>query len=404
MKIIQINSVYKKGSTGKITFDIHKYLLESGVESIVCYGRGVKYAEKNVYKFCPEWYSKLNNIFSRITGVLYGGCFFSTKKLFSVIKKEKPDIVHIQCVNEHFVNVYKLIAWLKKNKVKTVLTLHAEFMFTANCGHALDCNRWKLGCGNCLRFREETKSLLFDRTAYSWKKMREAFNGFDKNLVIVSVSPWLMNRAKQSPIFCNCNHKVVFNGLDTSIFHRYESLDNRDVSWISLNHKIVFHATAYFNTNVNNFKGGYYVFELAKRMKDVDFVVAGPVSDVVENAPSNLHILGNICDQKRLAAWYSYADLTIITSKKETFSMVCAESFVCGTPVVGFEAGGPESICIPEYSCFVHYGDIDSLEMKVREFLNFKWNKSDISQKGEKIYSRQNMAENYKSIYEFLCQ
>ena len=96
MKVLQVNNVYKKGSTGKITFDIHKGLLNKGVESIVCYGRGKVVNEKGIYKTCPEWYAKLNNLITRFTGVMYGGCFFSTNKLIRVIKKEKPDIVHIQ--------------------------------------------------------------------------------------------------------------------------------------------------------------------------------------------------------------------------------------------------------------------------------------------------------------------
>lgn len=139
MKILQINNVYKKGSTGKITYDIHQELQRRGIESVVCYGRGQKVDEINVHKTCGEFYSKINNIWSRITGIMYGGCFFSTNRLISIVKKEKPDIVHLQCLNGYFVNIYRLINWLKKNKIKTVLTLHAEFMYTGGCGHSIGC-------------------------------------------------------------------------------------------------------------------------------------------------------------------------------------------------------------------------------------------------------------------------
>ena len=53
------------------------------------------------------------------------------------------------------------------------------------------------------------------------------------------------------------------------------------------------------------------------------------------------------------------ANLTILTSQFETFSMVCAESLCSGTPVVGFKAGAPEQISIQQYSEFVEYGKID---------------------------------------------
>ena len=142
MKVLQVNCVYGKGSTGKITADLHKALLAQGVESVVCYGRGEKVDEPHVYKTCGELYSKMNNLLSRIPGVMYGGCFFSTNRLMGIIKTEKPDVVHLQCINGYFVNIPRLIAWLKRRGIPTVLTLHDEFMFTANCGYALDCEKW----------------------------------------------------------------------------------------------------------------------------------------------------------------------------------------------------------------------------------------------------------------------
>jgi hypothetical protein len=155
---------------------------------------------------------------------MYGGCFFSTNKLISIIKKEKPDVVHLHCINGYFVNIYRLVSWLNKSKIKTVLTLHAEFMHTANCGHALECDKWKTGCGKCPRLKKETKSLLIDSTHRSWVKMKKAFDGFE-NLVVTSVSPWLMERAKQSPILADKNHTVVYNGLDTNVFKLYQIQD-----------------------------------------------------------------------------------------------------------------------------------------------------------------------------------
>ena len=52
MKVLQVNCVYNNGSTGKIVFDIHNELKQHGFESVVCYGRGRKVTEPNVYKTC----------------------------------------------------------------------------------------------------------------------------------------------------------------------------------------------------------------------------------------------------------------------------------------------------------------------------------------------------------------
>lgn len=405
MKILQVNCVYQNGSTGKITYDIHKELQKRGIESIVCYGRGERVNESHVYKTCSELYSKCNHAWSMITGLMYGGCHLSTRKLISVIKKERPDVVHLQCLNGYFVNLYGLISWLKNADIKTVLTLHAEFMYTANCGHAFACDKWKTGCGHCPRYKQETKSIFFDRTAHSWKKMKAAFDGFD-HVVVVSVSPWLMQRAKLSPILADKEHQVVLNGLDTeTVFYAYGKDSNQHVKkelHIPLKQKVIFHVTPNFNNDSNHIKGGYYVIELAKRMPKVKFVVAGNAKEGV-CVPDNMLLLGNVVNQKRLAQLYSMADITVLTSKKETFSMVVAESLSCGTPVIGFEAGGPEQIALKEYSAFVPFGNVNALESAVKNMLQSVelYHPADISEKAG-IYAKSEMVQNYIRIYKHL--
>lgn len=403
MKVLQVNCVYKKGSTGKITYDIHTHLLENGYASVVCYGRGSKIKEPNVYKVCGEVYAKAHNLLSRLTGIMYGGCNFSTRKLISVIKKEKPDIVHLQCINGYFVNIYKLVSWLKKKNIRTVLTLHAEFMYTANCAHALDCEKWKTGCGNCSRLKAETGSILIDGTAKSFRKMKKAFEGFERNCTIVSVSPWLMSRAKDSLILKDFEHKVVLNGLDTEVFKPCDTDEIKKDLGIT-DEKVIFHATPSFSDDPDHIKGGYYILKIAEALKgeNVKVVVAGKYDSNIK-VPENVILLGNIPDQKLLARYYSLADVTVIASKKETFSMIVAESLCCGTPVAGFKAGAPEQIALPQYSSFSEYGDIDDLIEKVKKMLDEKKCSDEICQAARQKYSKEVMASNYIKAY-FDCE
>lgn len=397
MKILQINCVYNTGSTGKIMQDIDQRLRTRGIETVVCYGRGKNVTAPGVYKTCGELYSKWNNLRSRMTGIMYGGCGFSTRKLIRVIRSENPDVVHLHCINGYFVNIYRLVKWLKQNKVPTVLTLHAEFMYTANCGHALDCERWKTGCGHCPRRKQETKSILLDRTASSWKRMRQAFAGFGDRLVVCSVSPWLMERAAASPILKEFRHEVVMNGLNTSVFKHTDASSLRGKYHLE-GKKVALHVTPNFTSPI---KGGRYVLELAQRMKreDVVFVVVGN-TDRGLSMPENVLDVGRVEDQSELAAFYSLADVTLLTSEKETFSMVCAESLCCGTPVVGFQAGAPEGISLPDYSSFVKYGDTEELQRQLQSFLwERQWDAQEISGQAALRYSRETMADHYQNIY-----
>ena len=401
MKVLQINSVYDFGSTGKITADIHRLLPQYGIESVVCYGRRDKSHEANVYQICNDFYSHIEHFRANVTGVMYGGCELSTYRLKKIIEKEKPDVVHLQCLNNYFVNIYKLVEWLKKKHIPTNLTLHAEFMYTGGCGHSIDCNQWSTreGCGHssCPRYRSELKSLFGDRSGYMWNRMKVAFEGFDDTLIVASVSPWLMERASRSPILEGKHHCVVYNGLNTDVFKYYDTADLRKKHHCE-NRKVVFHATPAFSADLNHLKGGYYVIELAKRMPDVCFIVAGRVMGEFD-VPSNMVLLGKLDSQETLAQYYSMADLTILTSKRETFSMVCAESLCCGTPVVGFRAGGPEQIALSAYSSFCEFGRIDDIVKLVWEIEKKQFDKDIIADVARKQYSTEKMVKQYLKIY-----
>ncbi len=396
MKVMQINCVYKKGSTGKIVYDIHTELKKYGIDSVVCYGRGSKITENGVYKTSSEVLAKFNNVKSKFTGMPYNGSFFATNKLLGVIKKEKPDVVHLHCINGYFVNIYRLVNFLKTNNIPTVITHHAEFMFTGNCGHSYNCENWKNGCGDCPDVKKAICSYLFDFTKNNFNKMRKAFDDFH-SLYATSVSPWLENRSLLSPIFKGVKHTTVMNGLDTDIFRPYnDAVKLREKYGISNTQKVLIHVTASFESQV---KGGKYIIELAKKLgNDYKIIVVGNRETPVD-LPENIIAVGRLENQTELAKYYSMADLCVVTGLRETFSMPVAEAMCCGTPAVGFFAGGPESVAIKEYSKFVEYGNLDKLEIAVKDCAELKQISQEISKNAINKYSKENMCKNYINVY-----
>jgi glycosyltransferase involved in cell wall biosynthesis len=390
MKILQVNNVYGEKSTGKITQVIHEALQKKGYESIVVYGRGQRTNAKGVLRLCPEWYGKWNGFIARLTGLPYGGCLLSTLRLQRIIQKGNFDVVHLQCINGSFVNIYRLIRWLKKKKIKTVVSLHAEFMYTANCGHAFECDQWRNGCKKCPNIKRANRSYLFDRAHASWQKMKKAFSGLEEHGIVCPVSPWTEERAKQSAMLEGFSFQTVYNGLDTEVF----CWENTKKS-----SNMVLNVTAYFTLDQEHIKGGWYLAELAKRNPDVQFVVAGKTEEKRE-LPANLILLGKCEDQRKLAELYRRAKLTMIVSRRETYSMPCAESLCCGTPVVGFKAGAPEKISLPNYSAFTEFSNIDALEKMMRQWLDKQvLSPEQISLEAQKAYSAQTMVDAFENIY-----
>ena len=156
------------------------------------------------------------------------------------------------------------------------------------------------------------------------------------------------------------------------------------------------HVTASF---ANPIKGGKYILDLAKRLGEEVIIVVVGNAQKTEIVPDNVIIYGRTENQIELAQLYSMADLCVLASHRETFSMPVAESLCCGTPVVGFLSGGPESITIEEYSKFVEYGNIDELEKAVREYIDLKKYSNEISKKAIEKYNKKLMCDNYINVY-----
>ena len=401
MKICQINCIYGVGSTGKIVRDIHLALLEQNYDSIVICPESNQFTkEPRVNVISNKLLSYSSAAYRRLTGRQYDGAFLQTSRILSILEKEQPDIVHLHCINGNNINVYRLLNYLAENKIKTIFTLHAEFPYTGGCGHAYDCEKWKTGCGHCPELAQ-TQSVLLDKTARTWSKWKTCYDKFDADkLSFTAVSPWLADRAKQSPMIGRFPIFTVMNPVDTKIFCRRENPQLRKELGIREDEKILLHVTASFAPEKNDLKGGRYIVDLAKRFsgEKMKILVAANYGDV-DSLPDNLLYLGRTKDQTQLAELYSMADLTVIASKRETFSMAAAESLCCGTPVAGFLAGGPESIAIPEYSQFVEYGNGELLCKACKEWLDRKIDRTALSEKAWKLYRTPSIVEKYQKLY-----
>lgn len=397
MRVLLINVNGVGGSTGKIVTDIRKSLIRHGHDCTIAYGANATVNQEGYFRIISDNQRKANAAVTRLTGILYGFFpFGGTRRLKKFIESWKPDIVNLHCANGYIINLFGILEYFAEQGIKTVLTNHAEFYYTGGCGHAYDCDKWHSGCHGYCR---EIKSILpVSPAAFIWKRFKACFEKFSSNnLYVTSVSPWVMERAKQSPALERFRHSVVFNGLDTSVFRPVsasEEIRNR----LPATKPIVLHVTAQFTTKPTN-KGGNWIVDLAERLPEVNIVVAATYIGEINALPNNIIVWGRTDTQHQLAELYSFADVTVISSYRETFSMVLAESLCCGTPVVGFEAGGPESIALKGCTTFVPHGNIKALAQAVTETLKVPVEPDKISSAARGIYSKEKMTEEYLKIY-----
>lgn len=404
MRILSINTVFSDGSTGKLLEDIHTRLERDGHESYIVYGLGKDITSDNgrFYRTTSNFSAQQYRRIARFDGLKYNTAYFETLKLLKHIAKIKPDIVHIHCLNCGYVEPFVLLRWLGKHGYPVLVTHHADVTITANCDHAYNCELWKTGCKfNCKQLKNEDSYKLAALARLSWIQMRNAFSKIT-NLYATGVSKWMLERVMQSPFFMGSECRLVENGIDTSIFRYSEDCTNEMMdNCHAKGSKIILHVTP---SLLQPIKGGKFIFELAQRIKDALFIIVGSRGERIDDIPDNVIIVPHIDSKQELASYYQKADLVLLTSKKESFSMVTAESQCCGTPVIGFKAGAPETIAIKEYSEFVEYSNIDSLEQTVIKWLSKTIDKEDLSSKAILKFDAEIMYQKYlafyKSIYE----
>ena len=388
MKIVLVNNVFASGSTGNIVKNLFEEFNKNGHDAYVIFGRGKKQNDPKIIKKTCELESKIHHFFSLISGNMYGGMFFSTNRIKKEIKHIKPDVVNLHCINGYFVNIYHLLKWLAKNKIKTVLTMHAEFMMTGGCGYTVDCNNHiNCGCKNCEFYKQFNGKFSLNATHKNYIKLQNSLRLFRKeDIKVTCVSPWLKNRFLQSPLYKNIDIDVILNPVDGIFFN-----ENGENPY--KNSKNILYVTPDINDYV---KYGWLIKDVASKRPDLNFTIVCSKDVDFKFENKNINYVKGGASKEKLRDYYHYADGTILLSKRETFSMVVAESLVCGTPVYGFKSGGPETIGIDKYCKFVDFGELDLL---CNALGNIKNSKAEISKIASDKYSLEKIANNYVEVY-----
>ncbi len=376
-----------------MVYDLYTYLKSCGHQVCICYGRGAEIKEPGIIKTSFNIETYIHAALARFTGL--NGCYslFSTLRLMSVVKKFKPDAIHLHELHGYYLNFGMLIKFLIRENLPVVWTFHCEYMYTGKCGLVYDCEGWLNDCGNCPMLREYPASLLFDFTGFMLKRKREMMKSFT-NLIVAAPSPWLVKRIDKSGILGMKEAIIVFNGIDTTVFkpHNIENLKKE----LNITKKKVVLSVA--PKLMSELKGGHFIIEIAKKMKpeNLVFILVGADSN---ESYDNVIMLRKITDQKKLAMFYSLADVFLICSHYENFSTTIAESICCGTPVTGFKCGGPETFYSQEYASFCQYGDIDALVNLIKMTIDRAIRRDECSQYGHEMFSKEKMGSAYTSLY-----
>lgn len=346
MKVLQVNLVCGRGSTGRIAVDIANSLPDSD-ECFIAYGfqdtdysKSIKLLKGGNFQL----YKAL--MITRITGVSGFRNKASTHKLIEWIENEKPDIIHLHNIHGDYLHVIELFSYLETTQLPIVWTLHDCWAFTGRCAYFdyAKCEKWKTGCGKCKNKKAYPISYFFDFSRLQWKRKREAFTKCD-NLTIVTPSRWLANLTRES--FLNQYPvRVINNGIDIDKFrYKDDCVILREKYSIGDRFVVLGVANAWTHR-----KGLHFFVELSRCLdENYQIVLIGLNDTQKKQIPHNIITISRTNSVDELASWYSVADVFVNPTLEDNYPTTNLESQACGTPVITFMTGGsPESIVYGE--------------------------------------------------------
>ena len=421
LNILKINTNDKKGGAANVAYSI-----KAGLEK---YGHTVN-------MFVKQKYSNDKNVFvikqsSKTIGILSSLSkkilrkdipsylrnrirswiandidFFYSNYILKTKEFKKADIIH--CHNLHG-NYFNLKLLQKISKIKPIVwTLHDMWAITGHCAWAFTenwkkkCNKWQMGCKQCPNLIMYS-ALKWDSSGYLWNKKKNIYENSKLNIVVPSV--WLKRKIEKS-ILKNQNIYLIYNGIDNSIFKKYDKLESIKKFNLPTNKKIITFLSNKGKCNIQ--KGWSYTKKIInhyKNNKNILFLCIGGKKEDEQFNSDNIKFISYIADKTLVAQYYSVSDIFLLTSLAENFPLVILEAMACGTPIVSFDVGGVKEAVIHKQNGYIaEYKNTDDLINGI-EYI-FKLNDDEINKMSENSIQRVKenftldiMINNYLKLY-----
>ena len=336
MKVLEINSVCGRGSTGKIATDIAAVLQDNGHECAIAYGRYEYGGSIPTIRIGNKLTVYMHGVKSFVSGKHGFGSKRATELLIKKINDYKPDIIHLHNIHGYYINIEVLFKYIRENRIPVVWTLHDCWTFTGHCAYFTynKCDKWKDGCQDCAYRKSYPKSIV-DKSEWNYQRKKEIFTSLD-NALIVTPSAWLANLVHNS-FLQKYSIKVINNGIDLSVFNNKH---NSFAEKYNIKEKIILGVADAWSQR----KGLQQFVELSEVLPaEYKIVLVGTVDN--QQLPSNIIAFGRTQTQKQLAEIYASAYAFVNPTLEDNFPTVNLEALACGTPVITFDTGGsPETV------------------------------------------------------------
>ena len=322
MKVLHINGT-DEGGTYNLLFDIHKSLIKKKIKTKIYLPQKKRfsnffYQENSFFyihfyvinflkKIIKKFFLKTKP-YSTVTLSLFNS--FGLKKM---IKKIKPDIIHLHWLGNEFVSLKDVI----NLRIPIVWTMHDLWLVNPY-----------------YHYENKQNNSFYSKilTNYLLNKIKIIFN---KNIKIIPTSEWTQKKLKKKFKLDKKKYTYIPCGIDFKKF--YPTSKSKSKKLLGLKKVSVILFIAY---GINNPRKGFdYLKKSLEFIKyDYQLLIVGDSKplDFKEkyefiNSPKSFEMRNLI---------FNAADLLIVPSTHEAFGLVSIEAAACNTPSVVFNDTG----------------------------------------------------------------
>ena len=258
-----------------------------------------------------------------------------------------PDILHAHNLHGNYFDLRALPGLART--VPVVLTLHDAWTFSGHCAHSVDCERWRIGCGQCPDLSLHPR-VYRDATRTNWAKKRQIFS--ECAIHLATPCRWLMDQAEASLLSGSIrSSRVIPNGIDLAVFRSGIQLEVRRKLGITpeASPVVLFAANSLVDGGWKDAASFRRVLAGLARSSGsrrailigIGYAVTGPHDATL----GEVRFVPYQPNPRLMAEYFQAADVYVHPARSDTFPTMILESLACGTPVVATSVGGiPEQI------------------------------------------------------------
>lgn len=362
MKVLQINTIVNKGSTGRIAEEVGLLLTKYKHDCLIAYGRSSNISMNKSIKIGSQLGVYFHVIKTRLLDKHGLASSRATLGLIDEIRLFNPDIIHLHNIHGYYLNYRILFGFIQKLGIPVVWTLHDCWAFTGHCAYFsyINCDKWKTECFRCPNLGEYPSSILFDNSKSNYNLKKKSFTAI-ANLYLVPVSNWLSQILEQS-FFKNMNKVVIHNGIDVTTF-KPTVITQSFLTKYSLSDKFIVLGVA---SDWSRRKGLDEFVRLYKLLDaNVQIVLIGLNKKQINKLPLGIKALERTDNIEELVQFYSVADVFVNPTFEDNYPTTNLEALACGTPVITYNTGGSPESLTSDTGIVVEQGDILALHSAI---------------------------------------